>query len=201
MVRISCSSLNKAVVFAAGMVLAVASSVSYGAAVSVDLNAFYFSDTFAYETNSSYKRTFYDGSLNLALTRRGDVTLGWSYGRYSLSDTVNDETSELSITEMGPKVGWFFNRSLTWGVFFTYGLVVKGDYSPGGGAESVEFRGTSMKAELAYLPMIGAQTHLGVKIVYAKFSFKEEVSGGTELEGVGHGRTLIYPSLSFIYRF
>jgi hypothetical protein len=167
----------------------------------IDANVFYFSDDFSYnDTSSSYSRTMYDLAVGLTLTKKGRWALAWNYASYSLSETPDTQETSLSITDMGPKIFYYLDKDKTWVIAFTYNLITTADYSDGAG-ESTELRGSSMKAEAGYLPMMWEGIYMGAKLNYYKASFKEEITGQTSLEQVTHARTVIYPSFSMTVRW
>lgn len=166
-----------------------------------DLNLFYFSDSFTYgsDSPSAYKRLLYDLSANLPLTKKGSFLLGWNYAAYSFTESTDAETS-LKVTDMGPKLTYYFDKDRTWVASFTYNLITKGTYSDAGAAET-ELRGTSMKFEAGYLPQMWENVFMGAKINYYKASFKEEITGQTSLAQVTHSRAVIYPTFAVTFRW
>lgn len=165
-----------------------------------DLNVFYFSDTFTYSSaNSTYKRTFYDFMAGFGITKKKSLVLGWNYDSMSFSDNPGTETA-LKVTDMGPKIMYYIDKERTWVVAFTYNLITTGTYTPAGGT-STELRGSSMRAEFGYTPMMWENVLIGAKIVYYKGSFKEEISNNTSLAQVTDSRTVIYPAFSMTFRW
>lgn len=164
----------------------------------VDLNAFYFSDTFNYNSaNSAYKRMMIDLAVGLPLTKKGQWVLGWNYGSYALSENPGTETS-LKITDMGPKIEYYMNKDRTWLIGLTYNLISKATYSNG---SETELRGTSMKVEAGYMPEMWENVLMGAKINWYKANFKEEITNQTSLAQVTHGRTVIYPTFAVTFRW
>ncbi|MGE4131364.1 MAG: hypothetical protein AB7F86_06980 [Bdellovibrionales bacterium] len=164
-----------------------------------DINAFYLSDTFTYSSASSvYNRTFYDLMAGFGMTKKGSFVLGWAYSSMSFSDNPGTET-KLTITDMGPKIAYYFDKDREWVIGFTYNLITKGTYSSGG--SSTEMRGSSMRAELGYVPMMWESVLIGAKLIYYQASFSEEVVNQTTLNGVSNSRKVIYPSLSVTFRW
>jgi hypothetical protein len=164
-----------------------------------DLDVFYFSDSMVYNSSTStYQRTFYDFMLGMPLSSKGTWVLGWNYDSYSFTDNPGTATT-LTISDMGPKLLVSLSKDKTVVFGFSYNLITKGSYNPGTTAS--ELRGTSMRAELGYLPQVTENFFLGVKMNYYKASFTEEVINQTTLSHVTDSRTAIYPSLSMTYRF
>ncbi|MGE0763065.1 MAG: hypothetical protein AB7N80_07300 [Bdellovibrionales bacterium] len=168
-------------------------------ALTFDLNIFYYTDALAATTDSDYKRTIYDFAIMLNLNRKGSLVLGWSYASVAADDTASSTTTSYSSTEMGPRFGYYFDRNFLWSFFFTYNLQAKSDYSSG--SSTAEWRGTSMKGELGYMPQWNEQFQAGVKLNYYKSTYNEQITNSTTLTSVSNGRTMIYPSLAFVYRF
>ena len=163
-----------------------------------DVNVFYFTDTMTYSsTDYAYKRTFYDFMVGFAVTKSKKFIVGWNYDSMSFSDNPGTETT-LKITDMGPKLVYYFDKARTWSAGFTYNLITKGDYSTG---TATELRGKSMRFEAGYLPMMWENVFLGAKIVYYKASFNEEITNSTAIADVTDSRTAIYPEFAMTIRF
>lgn len=164
-----------------------------------DANVFYFSDAFTYTGGeSSYNRTMWDLAVGMSITKKGRWVLGWNYGSYSMTENPGTETS-LAITDMGPKLAYYLNKDRTWVMALTYNLITTADYSSGGA--STELRGSSMKFEAGYMPMMWENVFMGAKLNYYKASFKEEITNQTALAQVTTGRTLIYPTFAVVFRW
>lgn len=164
-----------------------------------DVNVFYFSDTFTYNsTNNTYKRTFYDFMIGFGVTKSRRFIVGWNYDSMLFSDNPGTETS-LKITDMGPKFIYYFNKDRTWSLGFTYNLITTGTYTSG--SSNSELRGSSLRVEGGYQPMMWENVFLGAKIVYYKASFKEEVTNSTSIADVTDSRTAIYPVFAMTIRF
>lgn len=168
-------------------------------AFSVDVNAFYYSDTLTAAKTNTASRLAWDGALMLSLTRKGDVVLGWNYSSITASDVIDTTTVDYSSTEMGPRLGYYFDKKNTFSLFATYNMIATAQYSYAGTA--AEWRGTSLKGELGYLPTINDELFVGIKIIYYKSSFGESVTNSTTLTNVSYGRAIIYPAFALSYRF
>lgn len=174
-------------------------SFAASAGLVLDANVFYLSDTFTYSNaDSVYQRTFWDLTAGGTLTKKGQIVLGWNYGSLTFADNPGTETT-LTVTDMGPKIYYYIDKELTWVIAATYNLITKADYSSG--SSTSELRGTSIKAEAGYMPMITEGFYMGAKLNYYSVSFNEEVTNTTTLDQVTHKRTAIYPTFSFAYRF
>lgn len=165
-----------------------------------DANVFYFTDDFTYSSQANtYSRLMWDVTPSFTLTKKGRVVLGWNYASYTFTENPGVETS-LTVTDMGPKLMYYINKDKTWVVAFTYNLITKGDYTAAGAA-STELRGTSMKGEFGYLPMMWESVYMGAKLNYYQASFNEEITGTTTLDQVSHSRTVIYPTFAMTIRW
>lgn len=174
-------------------------SANSQALVIFDANAFYLSDAFKTDTDASVGRTLWDLSLGMSLRKKGRLILGWNYASSSFTDTADSETITLTVSDMGPKLSYFFDKEFIWSLGFAYNLITKGNYDNNG--DTKEFRGTSMKVDFGYTPHITENFSIGAKLNYYKPSFNEQISGETTLEAVSYGRTVIYPSMAFHYRW
>lgn len=132
------------------------------------------------------------------LNKKGTLVLGWNYGSLSFEDNPGEST-KLTVTDMGPKLTYYFDKNLSWPISFTYNLITRGKYTSG--ATEAEQRGTSMKGEIGYTPQISESWYAGAKLNYYKASFNEEVVDDTALAKVTNGRTVIYPSFTLLYRW
>ncbi len=181
------------------MAVAFASPRVFAVTPVFDINVFYFTDTFTYSSaNSTYQRTFYDFMAGFGLTKKKSFVLGWNYDSMTISDNPGADVS-LKITDMGPKFMYYFDKDRTWVIGFTYNLITKGAYSSG--STTSELRGTSMKGEVGYLPMMWENVFMGAKLNYYKATFNEEITNTTTLTPVTNSRTVIYPSFSMTIRW
>ncbi len=165
-----------------------------------DINLFYFTDTMAYSSSPAYKRTFYDLMVGFPVTKKRSFIVGWNYDSLSFSDDDGTGPTTLAVTDMGPKFVYYINKDRTWVLGFTYNLITKGTYSPNGGT-ATELRGSSMRFEAGYTPMMWENVFIGAKLVYYKATFAEEITNNTTLEQVSYGRTAIYPAFAITVRW
>ncbi len=166
-----------------------------------DINVFYFTDTMAHSTDSAYARTFYDFMIGFPVTKKKRFVVGWNYDVMSFSDdATGGGATTLSVTDMGPKFAYYLNKDRTWVAALTYNLITTGTYGPAGGT-STELRGTSLRFEAGYTPMMWTNVYIGAKIVYYKATFNEEITANTALEQVSYGRTAIYPAFAMTIRW
>lgn len=164
----------------------------------LDLNAFYMSDTLTVSSDTTSTKIFGDLAAMMSMDRKGRLLLGWSYGYISINES-GSTTSEFSLTEMGPKIGYYITKDYLWSVFFVYNLQSTAEYSSG--ATTAEWRGTSMKAEIGFTPAFSETFYAGLKLNYYLASFDEQFVSGTTFSTISNTRTTIYPTVAFIYRF
>lgn len=165
-----------------------------------DINVFYLTDAMTHSTESAFARTFYDIMVGFPVTRKKSFIVGWNYSIMSYSDDTGSGATTLSISDMGPKFAWYFDKERTWVIAGTYNLITKGTYGPAGGT-STELRGTSLRVEAGYTPQMWTNVFIGAKLIYYKATFNEEITANTALEQVSYGRTSIYPALSMTIRW
>jgi hypothetical protein len=166
----------------------------------LDLNLFYFSDTFKISDNQTSTRMFGDLALGLDVDKKGQWILGWNVGYVSAADQSTGSTTTYTVTEMGPKFGYFLDKERIYGIWATYNLVVNGAYSTGGGTAET-WRGSSIKIELGVTPPINTEMFAGVKLIYHSETFNESLIGSTNYSQVAYTRSFIYPSLNFSMRY
>jgi hypothetical protein len=176
-------------------------SQAFAIAPVLDADVFYFSDTLTYNSQTStYTRTMYDVMLGLPLNKKGTWVLGWNYDNMAFKDKAADgTTTSLTVTDMGPKILVYLDKERTWALSASYNLITTGKYN--GGSATTELRGSCIKAEAGYLPMMWENVYIGAKINYYKPSFKEEIVDEATLNHVSDSRAVIYPTFAFTMRF
>jgi hypothetical protein len=168
-------------------------------ALTFDVNAFYYTDDLTAASTTVTSRMIWDFAIMLNLDRKGRVVMGWSYGSVAATDETASVT-EYTSTEMGPRFGYYIDKNYLWSVFFTYNLVSTADFTTGGGTTE-EWRGTTMRGEFGYTPIALERFLVGIKLIYYKATYNEQVTGTTTLATNSYGRAMIYPSLSFVYKW
>lgn len=167
-------------------------------ALTLDANTFYLSDSLTTASDSTSTSLFWDFAVTINLDKRGQWVIGWAYSSMSISQT-GTVTSEFSLTEMGPKVGYYVDKSKVWSVFLTYNFQSIANYSDS--STTAEWRGTSLKGEFGFTPAFTEAFHAGVKLNYYQASFSEQFVSGTTFSTISNKRSIIYPTVAFIYRF
>lgn len=168
-------------------------------ALTLDANVFYFTDDLTAISTAANQRMAWDFSVMLNLSKKGGIVMGWSYASMAATDEVSTATTEYTSTEMGPRVGFYFDKNYTWSVFATYNLVARADFASGSTAE--EWRGTTLRGELGYMPMATETLLVGAKLIYYKAAYNEQITGSTTLATSSYGRGMIYPAFALTYRF
>jgi len=167
-------------------------------ALTLDTSLFYLSDSFSATSDTTSTRIFGEFAVTINLDKKGQWVIGWSYNYMSITES-GSTTSDFGLTEMGPKLGYYLDKDYIWSIFFTYNFQSKADYSSG--SSTAEWRGTSMKGELGFTPAFGENFNAGVKLNYYITNFNEEFTSGTTFSTISNSRSLIYPTIAFIYRF
>ena len=168
-------------------------------AVSLDINGFYFSDNVDFGTGTiANNRMFFDAALSIKLDKKGQYSLGWSYGliTYNLETSQNTEASN---TDTGPRFSWFMNKDQTWSLGFTYNLFANSTFTNAG--TEVSLRGKSYKIDIGYTGPITAKLYLGIRLNYYSASYGEQFDASDTFSEVSNSKSFIYPSLAASYRF
>jgi hypothetical protein len=164
-----------------------------------DLNAFYYSDSFKVSGTSNETRIFGDVALGLNVDKKGAWIIGWNVGYVSANDQSTSNTT-YTVSEMGPKFGYFLDKDRVFGIWATYNLVVNGAYNAGGGVAET-WRGSSIKVEVGITPALDTDMFAGVKFIYHSETFNEVLIGATNYSQVAYSRAFIYPALNFSLRY
>lgn len=167
-------------------------------ALTLDANLFYLSDSLTVTTDSTTTSLFWDFAVTINLDKKGQWVIGWAYNSLSISQS-GATTSEFTLTEMGPKVGYYIDKAKVWSIFLTYNFQSQADYSDS--TTTAEWRGTSLKGELGFTPAFTENFHAGVKLNYYQASFSEQFVNSTTFSTISNKRNIIYPTVAFIYRF
>jgi hypothetical protein len=183
--------------FAMGLVAASLLALSPNAsAFSVDSNLFYLSDSLSETSNTTSSRIFGDIAVFIDLTKKGRWIVGWGYNYFSITESGTTE-STFNLTEMGPKFGYYISKDKVWSIIVGYCFQSTADYSSG--STEAEWRGTSLKGELGFMPKFGESFHAGLKLNYYQATFSEQFTNSTDFDTISNSRALIYPTISFSY--
>lgn len=169
-----------------------------GFAAVVDIGAVYYSDTFANGTSTStYTRAFYDIFIATALTREGNLLIGWDYS--ALAATDNPGTAEtLSVSKMGPKLLWYIGRAKLFRLGVAYNLVTTGAYSQG--TTSYTWKGSAISSDIGTNVFLTDSVSFSLRINYVLATFVDQFVGSTYSQ-VSVKRTYMYPSIGLSYFF
>lgn len=163
----------------------------------IDLNVLTFTDTFKTSSTNTISRSIYDIGIG-TLMGKGDIWmwgLSFSSGAFSDQSTV---TTTFTFADLGLKLGLFWTKQKSWFNTITYNFQSTAKYNDG--ANAVELRGTSIKADVGYAFWPSEFMAIAVKIFYYAPSYKESVASET-LTKVSYSRALIYPSFSLMVSY
>ena len=162
-----------------------------------DADVFYISDSLSAASDTSISRSFLDFSFGMDLTRSGDIVIGWSITSLSTTDSTSTEVT-YSTFDMGPKIGYYINKSRSWSAFLTYNLQATATYNSG--STESKWRGTSIKFETAYAPEISEGFYAGIKFNYYSASLVEQFDASDNYSEVSYSRGIMWPSIYLSYR-
>lgn len=132
-----------------------------------------------------------------------DSNLGLNIGWYILSIS-NKETypptlsQTLTSSDMGPAIRWQIDRGKKFSLTLAYGIICKGNFNDGVTDESLT--GESYLLKFAIEPEVADRYFIGVGINYYVASYKTRVVSSIQSDA-GYKNTMIFPSLSFSYRY
>ncbi len=127
------------------------------------------------------------------------VNLGWYVTAVSIKESYPTSSSyTLTSNDMGPAVRWQIGKNNTFSLTFVYGLIYKGNY--GDGAVDESLTGESYLVKFAFEPALSERYFIGAGINYYAANYKTSIVNSVQNE-VSYKNMLIYPSLSFSYRY
>lgn len=147
-------------------------------------------------SSSDYKfnRTFHKLFLGASVNGRKTLFLGWNTHVWNSSIEKGSITDTYSLTEMGPRLVYFFSDD--------YNFYVSGDWNPYAvgtrkkGTASTDIRGSSMDFAFGYRYKINRLMGLGAAIHYHMLSLSQEKTGTTETS-ISDKASNIMPMLEF----
>ena len=164
----------------------------------LDTNTYMVSDGFD-ETNSSYSRFAGDISIGMRLVEDNMWSIAANLSSLNTSDQESGNTQRWSTFDYGLKVIGYLNRIKTWGFGFAYNLAANGEYSDA--TQSKKWRGTSVKMDVGYTPLVFHKVYFGVRLNYYLAQYTEEsTDGGSTYLNQKVGRNLLYPSIFLSFR-
>lgn len=178
------------------LVFAAVTSVGANAYAYIDLNTFYFSDTFT--TSSDVKSTtmFIEGSIGFAVDKKQNYLIGWNYSMMNLSRTAGT-TAKYTSTQMGPRFIWRIGKDKNWSLGFGYYLLA--DAKDDSSGTEVEWEGSTIKVDFGYAFEVGTDLHLGLRGNYSSSSYNEQLTAAGAYSEVSYKRTHIYPSVYLLW--
>ena len=170
-------------------------SFSARAAYFLSGDVYYSSDAFTYTTATTSGATFWSMGLNLGLGNSKKFSVGWNVLGISRPET-DTASSTFSSSDMGLRFGWNLSRGgAGWLLAVTYNIKATGSYDGSGQAETL--KGTSLLAEIGYVPLVSESWNAGMKLCYYAPSFTESLIGATTYSVVSYSRTMIFPTFAF----
>lgn len=163
----------------------------------LDINFLSFSDTFQTDTTNTISRTMYDVGAGVLMGKSESWIWAMSYGSGKFTDQ-GSTTTTYSYTDLGIKMGYFWTKQKSWFSTLTYNIESKAKYNDG--TSEVEFRGSSIKADLGYVFWPAETVGVAAKIFYYAPTFTESIASET-LTQVSNKRAIIYPSISIMFSF
>lgn len=127
--------------------------------------------------------------------------LGQSIHMYSLSvNSVDSQTSELSMQEIGPRFVWFLDDAREWNISFAYHPYAKGERVLLSSSTTEKISGSSMVVSFAYQLKLTKSIHLGASINYFTLSVTEKTAD-EQAEEVSQSYSGIMPMFDLSIRF
>jgi hypothetical protein len=143
-----------------------------------------------YET----KRTFHKILLGASVNSRKTVFFGWNINSWSSSLTKVSDDENYSMTEMGPRLTYFFSDSYNGFLTAEWNPYAKGKRDKTGSSSDVT--GSSMAFGIGYRFKISQIFGLGAGLYYQSLSLSTEIQNSTE-SSVSDKITHIMPMLEF----
>lgn len=167
-------------------------------ALTLDANLFYLSDALTTTGDRTATSLFWDLAVTINMDKKGYWVIGWAYNSMTITET-GSTSADFTLTEMGPKVGYYIDKAKVWSIFLVYSFQSQADFSDA--TSTAEWRGTSYKAEFGFTPAFTESFHAGVKLNYYQANFSEQFVSGTTFSTISNARSIIYPTVAFVYRF
>lgn len=167
-------------------------------ALMLDSNLFYISDALDV-TDQTFTRHGFDLSLAMGLDQDAMFNLGVNISAMGTMDEVGSAETSWSTLDYGVKFIAFLTRVKTWGLGLAYNLKADGKYESGG--TEIDWRGSSIKFDIGYNPIIVNGFYFGVRLSYYVALYNEEsTDGGSNYTSKDVKRSFIYPSIYLSYR-
>jgi hypothetical protein len=162
----------------------------------IDLNMFYFGDTFDSNADAKSTTMFIEGSIGFAVDKKQNYLIGWNYSMMNVSRTTTT-TAKYASTQMGPRFIWRIGKSKNWSLGLGYYLLT--DATDDGTGAEVEWEGTTMKIDFGYAFEVGDALHLGLRGNYSASTYKEQLTAAGAYSEINFKRTHMYPSVYLLW--
>lgn len=181
------------------LVSAFATSLSPRAnALMLDSNLFYLSDSLDI-TDQTFSRHGFDLSLAMGLDQDAMLNLGVNVSAMGTMDEASGTEVKWSTFDYGVKFIAFLDRVKTWGLGLAYNLKAEGNWKSG--ATELDWRGSSVKFDIGYNPLVFNGFYFGVRLSYYVALYNEEsTNGGSSYSSKDVQRSFVYPSIYLSYR-
>lgn len=138
--------------------------------------------------------------LGASLDKSNRLFLGQSIHMWSKTHKASQggAESDISITELGPRILYYFNDERTWMVSLVYNPYARGTRTINGQEE--ELSGSGYLLNFAYQIKISKSLFLGASVNYHSFSVSKSSVNNTETE-VSQSYTSMMPMLDISFRF
>ena len=158
----------------------------------------YFSDSDDVE-EFSYSKMNNMIFVGASIDRSQQIFLGQSIQMWSKSHEVDGgDVSEISITELGPRIIYFLDQARRWGFSATYNPYCIGTRTVAGQEETIS--GSSYMASMGYQLYVTKTFQMGASINYYGVSISEKSISNTETD-VSESYSGIIPMLEFAMKF
>ena len=164
----------------------------------IELGTYYSTDKLDSTAELSSGRTIYDFAVMMISDGKRPIGIGWSYIGVSTKEGAQTSTDYSSV-ETGPKLTYKLGKDQSWHLGLIYNFNAKANFKDALG--EAEWRGTSTRFELGYLPSITGKFRCGVKLNMHTAAYAEQVTDSTTLTQTTNTKTLTYPSFALSYMF
>lgn len=127
------------------------------------------------------------------------LNLGVNVSAMGTMDEASGTEVKWSTFDYGVKFIAFLDRVKTWGLGLAYNLKAEGNWKSG--ATELDWRGSSVKFDIGYNPLVFNGFYFGVRLSYYVALYNEEsTNGGSSYSSKDVQRSFVYPSIYLSYR-
>lgn len=162
-------------------------------------NFFYATDNETFASNNAQTHMIYNFAVGFSIDKAGKYLAGWGYTGDSQTTTTTSATT-YSSTQMGPRFIFMLDRRKSYSLGLAYYLSTAASYSAAGGSAET-WKGTTLLLDLGYNLEVASDTFFAIRLNYSSASYSERLVGSTTYSTVSYNKTLMYPSLAFLYIF